>query len=242
VTRVRNLVGRVPLLRRIPFFVLLVAAGLVVVGVAAVVVFAGDDKPAHYLSDPEPDNHGFHVAGIAERYAGPAPMTIKFAAEAFHPTGKVHWTWRFDDGAVSLDRTPTHTFKEPGYYQILVDGGDEGGGIARMNVFIGIWPRALWEKAQSGKPIDRVGIVAKQWARTAERKQRIVANCLKIPVCRKQELAERKAKHEKAVRGRAACRKDPKCVRDTRKALAQARAQRRAAKRAGIPDVSPFPK
>jgi hypothetical protein len=233
-SRVRNL------LRRIPLFVALVAAGLVVAAVGAIVVFAGGEEKKTGLVDPDPSNHEFHVAGSAERFAGAAPMKIKLAAEAFNASGKVNWFWRFDDGAVSLDRIPEHTFKEPGYYQVLVDGQDESGNVARMNVFIGVWPRRLWEKAQAGKPYNQQKEVTKQWERTVQRKKRIVANCLKIPVCRRQELAERRAKREKARKARALCRKDPQCVRNTRKAFREAREKRRKARELGLPDV-PLP-
>jgi hypothetical protein len=236
-SRVRNL------LRRIPLFIALVAAGLVVAAAAAIVVFAGgDEKPAleKALVDPDPRNHEFHVTGVASRYGGPAPMKSKFAAKAFNGSGKINWFWRFDDGAVSLDRTPEHTFKEPGYYQVLVDAQDEKGNVARMNVLLGVWPRRLWEKAQAGKSYNRAKEISKQWQRTALRKKRIVANCLKIPVCRRQELAERRAKREQVRKARALCRKDPKCVRETRKIRREAREKRRRARRAGIPDV-PLP-
>jgi hypothetical protein len=233
-TRVRNL------FKRIPLFVALVGAGLIVVAVVAVVVFAGGDDKKNKLFDADPDNPNFHVAGVAERYAGAAPMKIKFAAQPFHASGKVRWFWRFDDGAVSTERYPEHYFKEPGYYQVLVDGQDAKGDVDRMNVFIGIWPRKLWDKAQAGKPYQQTKEVAAQWERTAARKKQIVANCLKVPVCRKQELAERKAKRDQARKMREVCKKYPQCVRDTRKALAEARQKRRAAHKLGIPDV-PLP-
>lgn len=218
-------------------FVALAAAGVVAVAVAAVVVFAGGDEEKFRLNDPDPDNHNFHVAAVAERYAGAAPMTIKFAAQPFHASGKVRWIWRFDDGGVSTEQVPTHHFKEPGYYQVLADGYDEKGNVDRMNVFIGIWPRKLWEKAQAGKPYGQALEVAKQWERTARRKKSMVENCLKVPACRKEELADRRAKREHAAKMRAICRKYPQCVRDTRKALREARQKRRAARKAGIPDV-----
>jgi hypothetical protein len=227
-------------LRRIPLFVALLAAGLVVVGVGAVVVFAGGDEKKT-ITDPDPENHEFHVNGVAERYAGAAPLKTKFAAEAFNEKGKVHWTWRFDDGAVSLDKNTEYTFKEPGYYQVLVDGGDEAGNVARMNLLIGVWPRGLWEKAMAGKPYNQTKEVSKQWTRTALRKKRIVENCLKVPECRKQELAARREKREQVRKARALCRKDPKCVRDTREALREAREKRRRAKRQGIPDIPLLP-
>jgi PKD domain-containing protein len=236
-SRVRNL------LRRIPLFVALVAAGLVVAAAAAIVVFAGGDEKTGLekaLVDPDPSNHEFHVTGISERYAGPAPMKSKFAAKTFNGSGKINWFWRFDDGAVSLERKPEHTFKEPGYYQVLVDAQDEKGNIGRMNVFIGVWPRGLWEKAQSGKPYNRTKEVSKQWTRTALRKKRIVANCLKIPVCRRQELAQRRERKEAQRKAEALCRKDPKCVRETRKALRESREKLRRARRLGIPNV-PLP-
>jgi hypothetical protein len=233
-TRVRNLV------RRVPLFVALVAAGVVAVAVAAVVVFAGGNEKKFHLVDPQPESDLFHVAGSAERYAGAAPMKIKFAAQPFHNSGKVHWFWRFDDGAVSTEQEPSHYFKEPGYYQVLVDGQDEKGNVDRMNVFVGIWPKGLWEKAQAGKPYAQAKEVAKQWERTALRKKLMVERCLKVPVCRKQELAERKAKRDQGRKMRAVCKKYPQCVRDTRKVLREARQKRREARKLGIPNT-PLP-
>lgn len=231
-TRVRNL------FRRIPLFVALVAAGLVAIAVAAVVVLAGgDDDEKTKLFDPDPDNHNFHVAGVAEKYAGPAPMKIKFASQAFNAKGKVQWFWRFDDGAVTTEQHPEHYFKEPGYYQVLVDARDESGEVGRMNVFIGVWPRKLWEKAQAGKPYGQTKEIAKQWERTSRRKKLMVQRCLKIPVCRKQELEERRVKREQARKAREDCRKSPECVRETRKAQRESREKLRAAREAGIPAI-----
>jgi PKD domain-containing protein len=230
-SRVRNR------LRRIPLFVLALIAGLVAVAVVAVVVFAGGDEKKKHLIDPDPEDHGFHVNGVAEKYAGAAPMKIKLAAEAYHAQGDVKWLWRFDDGAISDEKIPTHTFKEPGYYQVLVDGYDEKGQAGRMNVLIGVWPRKLWENAQAGKPYNRNAEIARQWERSAKRKKEIVRNCLRNPICRKHELADRKARRAEIRREKIACRKSPQCVRDTRRALREGRQARRAAKKAGVPNI-----
>jgi hypothetical protein len=215
----------------------LLAAGLVAIAATAVVVFGGGDKKTTHLIDPDPEDHGFHVTGIADNYAGPAPMKVHFAADAYHYTGTVRWFWRFDDGAVSKEKYPAHEFKQPGYYQVLVDGADDRGNVGRMNVLLGIWPRKLWVKAQSGAPFDRAEAVRKQWARTNARKRAIIKRCLANAECRKHELAARRQRRAEARREKAACRKDPQCVRGTRLALREARKARRAARRAGTPQL-----
>jgi hypothetical protein len=176
------------LVRRVPLVLALVVVALIAAAVLAVVVIAGGNDSTKLL-DPAPENHAFHIDGEADRYAGPAPMKIKFYADAYHNKGGVTYFWRFDDGFATKDKNPTHTFVKPGYYQVLVDAVDsKTKNNDRFNLFIGVWPADVWAKAQSGKAVNNQAEVAQQWARTRQRKRDLIANCLRDPACQKRQL------------------------------------------------------
>ena len=177
------LVGRVPLTLAITI------VALIGLGVGSyLLAFAGSDETR--LTDPAPENHSFHIDGEANRYAGPSPMKVSFYADAFHKKGKVDYYWRFDDGFFSKAQNPTHTFVKPGYYQVLVDAIDRKTKLNdRFNLFMGVWPPAIWARAQSGRGIANKQEIAKQWSRTYARKRQLIQDCLNDPACKKRQIA-----------------------------------------------------
>jgi hypothetical protein len=98
---------------------------------------------------------------------------MRFFATPFHSTGKVHYRWRFDDGTISEEKSPLHTFTKPGYYQVLMEARDEKGQDA-WNLILGVWPPKVWE---AGKPTGAAAgeslkkVQRAQNRRTAERRR-----------------------------------------------------------------------
>jgi hypothetical protein len=146
---------------------------------AAVLLIAacggGDKKGGHSLPDPNPDNEKFHVAADATRFGGPAPLTVSFFSDAFHEQGTVRWRWRFDDGTTSEVENPNHTFKRPGYYQVLMEARDARGQDA-WNLIVGVWPPEVWEASskKSSGPVNVTSLKKLQRAqseRTGKRRR-----------------------------------------------------------------------
>jgi hypothetical protein len=155
-----------------------IAAVVVVVAVAS----GGDDKGAKTtahgrLEDPNPDNKEFHMGADANPFAGAAPLTIKFSADTFRgtPGGKVKYYWRFDDGTTSTQQSPTHTFKEAGYYTVLVNVRDDHGHKDGFTLITGAWPAALWTTTQHRRlsKAEQLKAVREQSLRTKRRRDRL---------------------------------------------------------------------
>jgi hypothetical protein len=144
----------------------------------------GDDKKGgKSLKDSNPDNPNFHVAADGSRFGGPAPLTVRFFSESFHEKGKVRWRWRFDDGTTSEERNPVHTFKRPGYYQVLMEARDAHGQDA-WNLIVGVWPPEVWEASskRTAGPLNTASIRKVQRAqnrRTAQRRREQLAKSRK---------------------------------------------------------------
>jgi hypothetical protein len=135
----------------------------------------GDDKSnASKAKDPSSKDPRFHVQTTASKYAGPAPLTISFKTVPFKASGDVAYRWRFDDGTTSAAQNPVHTFKKPGYYQVLMDARDEKNNT-RWNLFVGAWGAQEWEKAQKrARPLTEAQakkIRRNQWKRTHDRRR-----------------------------------------------------------------------
>jgi hypothetical protein len=135
----------------------------------------GNDKPkVSKVDDPNPDNSDFHVGADATTFGGPTPLAIRFKVTPFHATGLVHYRWRFDDGTWSEEESPVHTFKKPGYYQVLLEARDERGSDA-WNLIVGAWPPDVWEARTNAKgPTNKTTIRKLQKAeslRTAKRRK-----------------------------------------------------------------------
>jgi PKD domain len=125
--------------------------------------------------DEESGNGGgeLSLSVDADRFAGPAPLNVKFSAKPKNTTGEVHYRWRFDDGTQSDDPNPTHSFPRPGYYTVIVDVRDESGNNTRQSLLLGSWPPRQWAQAQT-KPLTKKGALATQrvqQARTDARRE-----------------------------------------------------------------------
>jgi hypothetical protein len=167
---------RIPRKALISLFAAL-AAALLVAGCGG-----GDSSKGTSLEDSNPDNPVFHVAADGSRFGGPVPLTVRFSSSPFHETGPVHWRWRFDDGTISEEQNPVHTFRRPGYYQVLMEARDQKGQDA-WNLIVGAWPVDLWEtREKGGAPIDPTTIRRLQRSegrRTSERRKAIAAKSKK---------------------------------------------------------------
>jgi PKD repeat protein len=65
----------------------------------------------------------------AEPDSGPAPLKVKFKADIYEGDDPVKpkFQWTFGDGsAPSREQNPTHVYKKPGTYQVLVTATDVG--------------------------------------------------------------------------------------------------------------------
>jgi hypothetical protein len=138
---------------RLPKLLLVLAAGFA----AALFVAAcgGDDGGG---------GGTFKVTGNADRFAGPTPLISRFTAKSQHADGDVIYRWRFDDGTTSEEQNPTHSFKRPGYYTVILDARDEAGHNDRQTFLLGAWPAKQWAEAQQ-QPLTRKS------AREAQRAQ-----------------------------------------------------------------------
>jgi PKD domain-containing protein len=114
-----------------------------VLAVGAVAVLGcGDDNSGG-------GNEGrFNASGKVDHFAGPTPLVVRFAASSKNGDGKVLYRWRFDDGTSTTQPEATHTFKRPGYYQVILDARDESGENDRESFLFGAWPPGQWAKAQ----------------------------------------------------------------------------------------------
>ena len=77
----------------------------------------------------------------AEPTEGVAPLTVKFrGSDSKDPDGQVgRYTWHFGDGKTeTLAPDPTHTYDEPGLYEVLLvaEDNDKGSGIARQLITV----------------------------------------------------------------------------------------------------------
>jgi hypothetical protein len=113
------------------------------------------------------DNGGggnFGISGNADHFAGPTPLVARFSSKSKNADGDVIFRWRFDDGTTSEEQNPTHTFKRPGYYTVILDGRDESGNNDRQTFLLGAWPPKQWAEAQRTP-------LTKQGAKDAQRVQ-----------------------------------------------------------------------
>jgi len=88
------------------------------------------------------------VKGEVDHFAGPVPLIVRLSASAKNADGDVLYRWRFDDGTTSTEKETTHTFRRPGYYQVILDARDESGNNDRQGFLFGAWPADTWAKAQ----------------------------------------------------------------------------------------------
>jgi hypothetical protein len=152
------------LLRRARFKIICMA--VIALGVVLTAASCGDDGGGGK------SNQAFQTRGDANPFAGPTPLTVKFSAESGHAKGKVAYRWRFDDGTFSYEKNPTHTFKRPGYYLVILDARDEDANNVRQSLLLGAWPPDQWTRSQK-QPITRQRAIRTQriqQARTDKRR------------------------------------------------------------------------
>lgn len=170
---------------RKPRVLLLVAVSLLAAAAVFVVALVLDDEgeATHKLKDPLPAHHGFDIRANADRFAGTPPMKVNFTAAPFDNVGSVKWHWKFDDGTVSTEQNPTHTFSRSGYYQVVLEATDEKGNRNGWNLILGVWPRTSVEAVRSGKVKGvkgALGEVQKQQRRTGKRRAELKAKGLPV--------------------------------------------------------------
>ena len=157
--------------------VLVAALGvLVIIGLIVVVsAIGGGDEEKSDSRDPFPENKRFHMGADARPYAGSEPMDVRFEVTPFNNNGSVRYFWRFDDGTTSREEDPRHTFKEAGYYTVIVDATDADRQRDRHTLILGVWPKKLWESSQRRRlsPKEARNAIREQSERTQKRKRRV---------------------------------------------------------------------
>ena len=133
---------------RVKIFALL---GALVLSLAAVGCGGDNNKTT---TNPNSQSRQFNTAVTsvnADRFAGPAPLSVNFVVKTKKDAGPLSYRWRFDDGTSSTEQNPSHTFPEAGYYLVLLDVHDLKGQSDRQSLLLGSWPPKQWAKAQSGQ-------------------------------------------------------------------------------------------
>jgi hypothetical protein len=101
---------------------------------AAVILATGGDDPEQPVATTTPTTTpvvtvtttttlppgGLSLSCQADIREGPVPLTVKFGAQASGGTGVYDFFWDFRDGGTSTQVTPSHTFTEPGTYDVIV--------------------------------------------------------------------------------------------------------------------------
>ena len=95
---------------------------------------------AGYFSRIAPGPHRRPTVKIrADRLTGPAPMAVKFEAQAASPGGRIReYFWDFGDETFSTQAAPTHVFDAPGRtYPVCVTVVDDQGATAYDTAAVG---------------------------------------------------------------------------------------------------------
>jgi hypothetical protein len=81
----------------------------------------------------------------ADKGEGVAPLTVRFST-----SWNKRCRWEFGDTGTSADRSPTHTFEQPGVYTVILTGTDEDGtaGCATLPILV---------DRRSNEPVVRFG-------------------------------------------------------------------------------------
>lgn len=122
--------------------------------------------------DDEKSSKPLDVTATAKPFGGPAPLKSSFVTKVKNADGNVIFRWRFDDGTISTERDPTHTFKKPGYYLVVVDARDEGGNTDRHNLLLGAVTGDEWGKARR-RQITRVRVIRSQRVQNRRMSERL---------------------------------------------------------------------
>ena len=129
----------------------------------------GDGGEDGKKRDRNAEREGFHTAPRATRFAGPAPLRIRFAARPANASGEVQYRWRFDDGTSSNEENPSHSFKA-GTYNVLLVARDARANDS-WNIVIGSWPPDVW--ARSLKRVAKPRELQAQGHRSARRLKKV---------------------------------------------------------------------
>jgi hypothetical protein len=123
----------------------------------------GDTGDGFFLQD---DGHGFESDADADRYTGPAPLIVRFAATTIHGSGGSTYRWSFDDGRTSGEQGPRHTFDRPGWYAVTLDARDGAGHTYRNNLLLHVWRPRDWAILQQRQDLR----IVRRAVRELERK------------------------------------------------------------------------
>jgi len=111
-----NDIGKYPFTEGKTYKVTMVAAPGKVTTCADAVRFVKVDPPAAEFS--------------ADRFRGPAPMTVRFLN---HTGGEADtWHWDFGDGTTSTEDSPSHTYTKAGVYTVMLTASGKHGVDTRM--------------------------------------------------------------------------------------------------------------
>lgn len=138
---------------------------------------SGTDTPedeGHFL---ETERGEFAADADADTYAGPAPLTVRFTSRAINPSGRITYTWNFDDGSRSSDQNPVHTFDKRGWYLVTMDARDAAGRTYRINLQLHAWRPRDWDRFQKTRDMR----IVQHAARELERKRARAAGLAEVP-------------------------------------------------------------
>jgi PKD repeat protein len=70
------------------------------------------------------------------KYSDKVPLTVKFTDKSLNnPTS---YLWRFGDGATSTEKSPTHTYTQPGVYIVRLTATNSGGSDSAISFAIAL--------------------------------------------------------------------------------------------------------
>ncbi|MBM7518550.1 ThuA domain-containing protein [Nocardioides nitrophenolicus] len=100
-----------------------------------------------FVGDGITENRRPVVTASADIVTGTVPLKVRFTASATDPDGDtpIDYDWVFGDGGTSVQQNPTHTFTEPGTYQVKVNATDSRGarGTKTIQVVVSDVPDCL---------------------------------------------------------------------------------------------------
>lgn len=92
-------------------------------------------------SDDDSENQPPAVYRNADILSGNPPLTVKFTSDAEDSDGYVvSYHWDFDDGETSDEKSPTHTFKNTGFYYVTLTVTDDKGATTVEQIDITVIP------------------------------------------------------------------------------------------------------
>ena len=76
------------------------------------------------------------------KYSGKVPLTVKFTDRSTNnPTS---YLWRFGDGATSTDKSPSHTYTQPGLYLVRLTATNSGGSDSATSLVVALPKWWFW--------------------------------------------------------------------------------------------------